>query len=246
VFSIARLSLRDMTACGNALRLCGQEASATTEVAERIVSYLYDQFGDPVTGERAFALVRFFQTRTYDRLPVALQAKAQQMYGGASTEPDMKCLTLLATRGTETAWNALETSEGHQVIPLPSPGAIAAIPMISQLISQFGIEAEVLLKPNPDLIADLAQRTYNVFHVAEAAGSPHVPAQQQFVQPYGIRSVLGFGGILPSGEMFALILFSRVSIPTSTANMFRPLAVSAKLAVMPFVGETPAAMKRAA
>jgi hypothetical protein len=51
---------------------------------------------------------------------------------------------------------------------------------------------------------------------------------------------------LPSGEMFALILFSRVSIPTSTANMFRPLAVSAKLAVMPFVGETPAAMKRAA
>jgi hypothetical protein len=246
VFNIAQLSLRDMTACGNALRLCGQGASSSAEVSERMVHYLYDQFGDPTTGEHAFALVRFFQTQTYGALSPALQEEAQRLLGGPATGPDMKCLTLMATRGLDPAWNACEDSKGHQAIPLPAPEAIAAIPMISQLISQFGIEAKTLLEPDKNLLADLSQRTYNVFHVEEVPGSPYVPAQQQFVQPYGIRSVLGFGGMLPSGEMFALILFARVPIPASTASMFRPLAVSAKLAVMPFVAEAPPAMKRAA
>ena len=43
----------------------------------------------------------------------------------------------------------------------------------------------------------------------EAAGSPYIPAQEDFVQPVGIRSVLGFGGMLPGGDIFVVILFSR-------------------------------------
>jgi hypothetical protein len=47
---------------------------------------------------------------------------------------------------------------------------------------------------------------------------------------------LGFGGMLPSGNLFVVILFSKVYIPRETADMFRPLSLSVRLAVLPFEG----------
>ncbi len=52
--------------------------------------------------------------------------------------------------------------------------------------------------------------------------------------PFGVRSVLGFGGVLPRGELFAVIVFARIPLPPETAEMFKPLALSVKLAILPF------------
>ena len=108
--------------------------------------------------------------------------------------------------------------------------------MIAQLISQFGIEMGSVLSPDPSVIVDLERRSYNSFYIADAVGSPYIPAQHDFVVPYGVKSVVGFGGVLSSGDLFAVILFSKVSIPRETAESFSGLAASAKEAVQPFVG----------
>ena len=60
----------------------------------------------------------------------------------------------------------------------------------------------------PDLVLELEQKNYNVFFVEDAIGSPYIPAQDDFVVPYGVRSVLGFGGLMPSGQVFAALLFT--------------------------------------
>ena len=52
-----------------------------------------------------------------------------------------------------------------------------------------------------------------------------------------VQSVLGFGGILISGALFAIILFSKTHIPRETAERFKTLAPNVKQAVLPFVGE---------
>jgi len=96
------------------------------------------------------------------------------------------------------------------------------------------LEVSDILQPNPGLLVDLEQRSYNVFHVEEAQGSPFVPAQVEFVIPHSIRSVVGFGGMLPTGNLFAVILFTTIPIARQTADLFRPLALSVKLAVLPF------------
>jgi hypothetical protein len=106
--------------------------------------------------------------------------------------------------------------------------------MISQLIRQFGLEIQSVLSPASSVLLDAEERTFNVFHVPDAVGSPYIPAQQQFVVPYGIRSAIGFGGILPSANLFAIVLFSKVPIPEETALLFRPLALSIKVALIPF------------
>jgi hypothetical protein len=86
------------------------------------------------------------------------------------------------------------------------------------------------------MLLDSAQHTFNVFHVADAAGSPHIPAQQEFVIPHGVRSVLGFGGLLPPGELFATILFTKARVPREVAERFRTLALNVKVALLPFAG----------
>lgn len=231
MFNFEHFSLRDMTDCSAGLRTLGEGAETMGEVAEKTVRFLYDNIDDG-SGGRACALVRLFKTHRIDELDRDLREFAQAQLGGYPAPADMKCLVLLGTAGAEPEWNQREQSAGHRAIPMPSPEFVRAFPMISMLFSQFGVELNELLKPEPSLIMDLAQTTFNVFYVPEAPGSPYVPAQAEFVVPYGIKSVLGFGSVLPKGDVFAVILFSKYRIPRTTVELIKPLALSVKVALL--------------
>ncbi|TFH21386.1 MAG: hypothetical protein E4H03_10755 [Myxococcales bacterium] len=236
MYDLSRFSLTDMTRCGSSLRKLGLGATSMEEAADRVVRHLHDNFIAGDTGRRSCVLVRFFKTHRYDSLDPELQAFADRVLDSPPASADMRCLTLLASSGERAEWNGRTHSVGHKVIPLPSPQAVHRIPMIARLIKQLGLEITTLVDPSTSLMVDDEQRSYNVFYVADAAGSPHIPAQKDFVVPLGIRSVLGFGGILPLGDLFTVILFSTVAIPRETLDLFRPLALCTKAAVLPFVG----------
>lgn len=231
---LTRFTLRDMTECGIALRKLGSDAKSMEEGADKIVRYIYEQFIDQPSGEKACALVRFYKTHPYAGLDSYLRHFADGIMGNRAKPTDMKCLTLLATVGDKPEWNTRANSAGHQAIPLPSAEMVSQIPMLAQMVNQFGLEINTLLKPDPALLIDLAQTSFNVFHVPEAKGSPYVPAQEEFVLPCGISSVLSFGGMLPSGHLFAVILFSKAPISRVTADMFKTLALSVKTAILSF------------
>ena len=73
------------------------------------------------------------------------------------------------------------------------------------------------------------------FFVPKAlSASPYIPAQTEFVIPYGIKSVMGFGGMLPSSNIFVIIMFLKVSISKETADLFKNLSLNIKLALLPF------------
>ncbi len=234
MYDLAQFSMKDMSQCSSWLRRAGEQAHSMEEASTNIVRYLYDQLVDTQTGDKACVLARFFVTQSYKHLDSQLRTFADGLMGELSPSADMKCLTLLATVGSRPEWNARAKSEGHQTIPLSSPEAVARIPMVAQLIKQFELDITTVLRPAPELLLALGQQTFNVFHVPEALGSPHIPAQEEFVKPYAVRSVLGFGGVLPSGSLYALILFARVQIPRMTADLFKPLALSVKIALLPF------------
>ena len=238
MFDFATFKMSEMIECGSVIRQLGLGVHSMEEAAGRIVRYLYDHFGDRQTGARACALVRLYKTCPYGGLDDELKPFARSLFGSVEASPETKCLTLLATAGDKPAWNSRKTSVGHKAIPLPGARIVSQAPMISQLIVQFGLDIADVVKPEATLMLELEQRTFNVFHVEEAAGSPFVPAQEDFVVPFGIKSVLGFGGMLPDGNLIAIILFSKVRIPREKADMFKPLSLSAKLAVLPFADGT--------
>jgi hypothetical protein len=227
--------LGDVVACGAALRRNTASAASMEDAASAIVSYLYENISAD-GGQPALALVRFFKTHAFGALEPDQQQFAQALVKDLRPEAAMKCLTLLATRGDEPEWNSRQQSRGHAAIPLPSERMVEKAPMIAQLVQQLGLDIGTLLRPDRDAILDLAQKTYNVFYVEDAKGSPYIPGQTDFVLRYGIRSVLGFGGMLPSGNLFAVIMFAKVVIPRETADMFANVALAAKLAVLRFDG----------
>jgi hypothetical protein len=199
-----------------------------------VCRFFYDELRGP-DASRACVLVRCYKTHPFGELDLGLKRFARGLLAtGADPAPDMRCLTLLATVGEERAWNSRQRSRAHRAIPLPSPEIVEKAPMIAQLIRQFGLDIADVVRPSPDVVRDLGGKTYGVFHVEHAAGSQFIPAQEEFVLRFGVRSVLGFGGSLRTGDLFAVVLFARVPISTTVADRFRTLALEVKSAFFPY------------
>jgi hypothetical protein len=196
-----------------------------------IVRFFYDRCVSPENGERTTVLVRFYKTHPYGDLPLDLQLFAEQNFEGGVPAASLRCLTLLATAGDEPGWMSRHSSNGHQAIPLPSADIVRRAPMIARLIEELGFDIESVVRGEvtPERPGD--SKTYDVFHVEDAVGSPSIPAQREFVIPYDVRSVLGFGGLLRSGELYAIILFSRATITKTSASRFRAIALDVRSAL---------------
>ena len=233
-YDINNFSIREVTECGRVIRSLGVGVLTMEEVAEKIVRYLLDVLIDGHTGLPACSLVRFFKTVAYENLNPEQRTFALHMLSGKAPLPTMKCLTLCGTVGEKQEWNSCTTSKGHKAIPLPSEEVIRQLPMIRNLIKQLGLSVRSVLNPDPELLLDMEQKTYGVFFVPKAPGSSYIPAQSEFIIPYGIKSVLGFGGMLPSADIFVIIMFLKTSISRETADLFKNLSLNIKLAVLPF------------
>ncbi len=230
---LTKFGLSEMLRCSTELRRATKDAPTMEDAAQRVCRVLYEEL---ITSEKskACALVRCYKTHPYGKLEPELQSFAQAGLQGRTPVPTMRCLILLGTAGDEPAWNSRRTSLEHQAIPLPSAEMIEKAPMIAQLIRQFGLELTDVIQPATDLMRGVAGKTYGVFHVPEANGSPYIPAQKDFVLRFGIRSVVGFGGSLPSDDLFAVILFARVPVSSETADRFRNLALDVKSGFFPY------------
>jgi len=234
MYDLTNLSQEDVERCGKALLELREGALSMEEQAQRITEHLFEQTIDSGSGGRTCPLVRLYKTHPYEDLNGELRGFAQGILGHAADPPDMKCLVLLASAGERPEWNSRSESVAHKAIPLPDAAFVSKIPMISRLVSQFGLDVNAVIRADPNLLSDLEQRRYNAFHVAEAVGSPYIPAQQDFVIPYGIRSVLGFGGMMTTGELFAVIMFSKAQVPRESADVAKTLALRVKETLQPF------------
>ncbi|KAB8333464.1 hypothetical protein SD80_016785 [Scytonema tolypothrichoides VB-61278] len=234
--NLTKFTFTDMVECGFDLCQLGLGVESMESASNKIVQYLYESLIDEQTGAPACALIRCFKTHSYDELDAELSesVRSQLDYTPYLT---MKCLTMLATIGEKAEWNSRHTSVGHKVIPLVSEDVVAQFPMISQLLKQFGLDVSTVIRPSRELMVGTEEKKLNVFHVPIAPESPYIPAQKSFVIPFGIQSVLGFGGLLPSGNLFAIIMFSKVFIPRSTAEIFKSLAPSVRSALLRFDGK---------
>jgi hypothetical protein len=229
------LQLTGMTELGRELRDCSRGATSMEQYGQRIVRSLRDGLLQRESGAPACALVRFYRTLRFAELDDELKEFATRGAQNQTLTSDVRCLTLLGTVGDEPEWNSRRSSRHHRTIPLPSEESVARIPMVAQLLTQLGLEVADVVRADASPVLEREQHTYNVFYVAEAKGSAYIPAQSEFVVPYAIRSVVGFGGVLPTGDVFAVLLFSKVPIARDTADLFRNAALNVKVGLLPFV-----------
>lgn len=224
-YDFATFGLSDMVHAAAELRICAEQATDFAAAARSVVERLRAGFVD-ADGEPVLQLIRLFSTCRYADLPGELQQIALDRLAGVPAQPDIRCLTLVATAGVQPNWNDPAQSPRYRVIPLPSREAVTATPMISALISELGLTSTEMVEGAAD-----SHGRFGVFHVPTALGSRRLP-DQGFVTAFGISSVLGFGGVLTGGDMFCVVMFSRVPIPVETAEKFRALAVSVRAGLL--------------
>jgi hypothetical protein len=222
---LAAFDVEDVRICGDALRTIGAGADSMEAAAQRVAAHLYDVLRDD-DGGRACALVRVYKTHRYGALPADLRE-----FAGDGLDPETRCLTLLGTAGDVPAWNDRRASQGHKAIPLVSEHAVEQLPMVLQLITQLGLDVSAVVRPDPTIARELSQRTYDVFHVLDAAASPHVPAKD-FVEAHAIKSALGFGGLLYTGDFYAVVLFSKIPISADAAQMLKILSLPVRVPLL--------------
>ena len=213
------------------------EGRATLESAARALTrHFHDtlETDGPDGPERACVLVRCYKTHPFASLPADLQRGARRLLRpGEHATAEMRCVALLASAGDEPSWNSRQGGGGHAAIPLPTEEAVVRWPMIAKLAQDFGLEASDLVEPSSGIQARRG-RNYGVFHVVEALGSRVVPAQAALVRRHGVRSVVGFGGVLSTGDFFTVVLYCRVSVSPEVADQFRALALHVKPAFFAF------------
>ena len=232
-YNLTRFGFSDMMDCRARLRSIFDDEPATiSEAGERVVRFFYRELNDG-HGNPACALVRLFKTHPYDKLNAEQKEFVRSIKPDADRLDSLRCLVLIATAGDRPEWNFVRESRGHRAIPLASEKMVEEAPMISQLIKQLGVKISTVLRPDPRLLLDMRETSHNVFHVQKALGSPFIVAQKEFVERYGIESVVGFGGMVASGDLFATIMFSKVPISADTADLFKVIGLNLKLALLP-------------
>ena len=230
---LTHVSTEELTEMAEAIRQIASDANTVEECAQRWMFHLYDNFVDEAD-EPACVLVRCFRTTRFVNLSTELKDLASSITPETGLDPHTQCLVLLGSAGKNPEWNSRHKSEGHRVIPLLSPEMVARSPMIAQLFRQLGIDVHEMLQPTDEFLLNQQDRALDVFYVPDAQGSSHIPAQEDFVIPYDIASVMGFGGVLPSASVFAVIMFARVYIGSDVAFRFTVLANAMKNALARF------------
>lgn len=233
---LSQFDLPQMLRCGLGVRRAAAGSDSMEEALHSICRYLYDDLRTP-SGERACALVRAYKTHPYASLEPSLQDFALRLLDGATPAATLRCLTLMASVGDQLEWNDRRKSAGHQAIPLPRPDFVEKAPMIAQLFHQFGLDLTDVVAPSENVVRDLEGRTYGVFFVENATDSPFIPAKD-FVRSHRIRSVLGCGGSLRGGDLFAIILFTRLEVAPDAADRFRTIALDIKSALFSYDEES--------
>ena len=229
-------SLRDVAECTARVRRLGLGAGSMEEAAGRIVSYLYEDLADQRGGQRACALVRFYKTHPYGLLDAGRRRFAEARFTGEAAAPGARCLALLATAGDEAAQPRGSASRGHEAFPFEAAGEAARVPGMIREVTRLGID---LGDPTP--VPALAPESESpgrapdgVVHLLEAVSSPAIALHDAFLIEHKIRSVLGFGGLLPCGDLFVVVLFTRIAIDAAARDLFKTLALAVKVGVMSF------------
>jgi hypothetical protein len=180
-------------------------------------------------------LARLFIVVPFARLPDADQAFARLLVRDDDRlTARTRVLSLLATRGTEDAWNDRARSQAHLAIPLLGSSFVQDAPMIAKLLSDLEVDLRSLDDGRPIATRMMLGGRNASFYVSDAPaavdsrGRAIIPAQD-FVRHHGIRTVFGMGGSYVDGTMVIAIMFSQEALTRLTIDRFPSLISNFKM-----------------
>lgn len=204
------------------------------EAAQTFTSLIYNQF------QESMVLTRVFATIPFGRLPSGNQSFVMKLAANTGITDQIgdttPVLSLIGSSGARPEWNDRRKSAGHVGIPLASSSFIDAIPMMSRLLKQLGMNLTWLDDKDLGATESVMGRLSGIFHVSEASTEVDeqgrkIIAAQDFVVSNRVKSVFGTGGAYPASDTFVVnINFTTEYLEKSQAAQFNLLFNSFKTA----------------
>lgn len=202
---------------GARLKACASVEEACT----LLCGELFERCRPGGDGERSLVLSRIYLSLPFSVLDPGSAGFAREKFGLDPAPGDL-FLALLGTKGDDPDWCDRKRSKGHRAIPL-NRQTVTTVPMLARCFQQIGFDLDLVLKAEEGIHLDGVSSAFGLFHVEDAAGSPFVPAQAEFVAPAGVRSVVGCGTMLPNGAVSIWIGFSRHAVAQGAALPLIPM-----------------------
>jgi diguanylate cyclase (GGDEF)-like protein len=196
--------------------------SSFEEVAQELVRVLYSSFVAE-GGRSPFVLARFFKSCSYGELPDDIRNYIHNKESKGNLISDNKYLTLLGSFGELDNWKNRNLSENYKAFPIHDEHMLDKFPMLSAVFDQIGLNLSLLRQTDKSILIKDYHRQYGVFCVENTEGSNLIPKQAEFVRPYSVKSVFGFGGIYSTSNVYAVLVFSRERISREDAQLFLSL-----------------------
>jgi len=196
--------------------------SSFEEVAQELMKVFYSSF---VTegGRSPFVLARFFKSCAYGELPDDIRNYIHNKESKGNLISGNKYLTLFGSFGELDNWKNRNLSENYKAFPIHDEHMLGKFPMLSAVFDQIGLNLSHLKQTDKSILIKDCHRQYGVFCVENAEGSNLIPKQAEFVRPYSVKSVFGFGGIYSTSNVYAVIIFSRERLSRKDAQLFLSL-----------------------
>ncbi|GJQ49902.1 histidine kinase [Candidatus Kuenenia stuttgartiensis] len=185
-------------------------------------------------GSSSFALVHVFKSCFYQELPDDVQSYIQNKVTTKSIVSQSRYLTLLGTCGDLDAWCDRKKSGNHIAFPMDEPQLSHKYPMIAALLTQIGEYPLCEVNAGIDFLKNDQHKNYGLYCIEDAGDMMSIPDQTNFVNTHSIKSVVGFGGKFSSGNVYAIIIFSKELIRKNTAKSFLAINPAIKQIMLPF------------
>lgn len=224
---LERFSVDDLVELSARLRELGVGAPSMAAVASEIVETLHTSLR-AADGSPACASVRLLKTHRFGDLPATARRLTAERAG---TEPPGGA-TSLAT----LAWaGSGDVPADWLVLPFDDEASVAASPFLREALIALDVSTEEFLRPVAAQENELHRRPHGIFHVPDAT-VPYAPVSAEGVRCVartGIRSIVAIGGGLLSGDIFLLVICSKVPIDGRVAKLLKTLTPAIKTALVP-------------
>jgi hypothetical protein len=228
---LTRFSVDDLVDVSALVREMAAGATTMLDVAQQITDHLFARLVDE-DGHPGCVSVRIYKTHRVDRLPEDL-AETARIVAGGPVPAGVQALVLLGSTDEPGRMPALQPTD--RVRPL-TPEALEDQGLLTRLIESLGLDLGLALDPDAARDRQLHRQTYDVFLLPDVLASEWVTDENRpVVEQLGLRSLLALGGVLLSGELFFLVLFTTVTVPERTADLLRSFAPAVQAALTPFV-----------
>ncbi len=224
------MTLRAAAQCAFRIMRVAADGIPEEAIAQAVAEYFYDHFRLTDTGGPALLLARVSLTEPLSLVAPALQTKMRQRHAGL--EDQTQCCVLRGSCGQYGEWCRVATPVMDQCLVVEDMEFSWVRPVVAQVLRGLDRNlAEVGRWEGAGLLEDL-DRVVHVVHIEEAKGHPLLQRQGEFVAQYGVRSMMGLGGRLPSGRSVCVELFSSVPVGPERLSHYRVLALSVYLAFL--------------